>query len=410
MTTPLGWDADFITDFLAYTEGAFSPRTFRLWSAISLVAGALERRVWAKVGPPRTYPNLYILLVAAPGIGKQVIEVTRGLWRDTFEPGSKIRAFRVAPNQMTKAALVDSLAKAKSARIMKDGLITYHSLLIAAEEFEVLLPNYDKEYISTLNYMFNSPDIPYQEVRRTGSVKEIEIELPQLNILAGVQPSYFVSTFPEEAWTTGFARRIIMIYASETPSYELFTEQKSTAELKAPILSRLEKMWQLYGQCIWDPEGMERIALWHKQGGPPKPEHSKLVHYNNSRTMLLVKLCIVSAVSRSGQLTIVDLDVKRALEWLLIAEKSMPDIFREMIGKSDSQVIEEMHYFVTSIWAKSKNRQVQGDTIRKFLLQRVPHEKVETIIQAAERANILARVGGTADSWVPKPRHEHGVE
>jgi len=311
---------------------------------------------------------------------------------------------------MTKAALVDSLAKAKSARIMRDGLITYHSLLIAAEEFEVLLPNYDKEYISTLNYMFNSPDIPYQEVRRTGSVREIEIELPQLNILAGVQPSYFVSTFPEEAWTTGFARRILMIHAHETPSYELFAEEPVVAELRPELQAKLARLWGLYGQMLWDPEGMTRIAEWHKLGGPPKPEHSKLVHYNNSRTMLLVKLCIVSAVARTGGMTIEDLDVKRALAWLLEAERLMPDIFREMIGRSDSQVIEEMHYFVTNLWAKNKKGGVQGDLIRKFLLQRIPHEKVETLVMAAERANIIARVGGTVDAWVPRPKNEHGME
>lgn len=405
-----GWTDDFITDFLAYTDGAFSPRIFRLWSGIALVAGALERRVWAKVGPPRTYPNMYVLLVAAPGIGKQVIEITKNLWRDTLEPGSKIRAFKVSPNQMTKAALVDSLVKAKSARIMRDGLMTYHSLLIAAEEFEVLLPDYDKEYIATLNYMFNSPDMPYEEVRRTGQVRTVEIEMPQLNILAGVQPSYFVSTFPEEAWTTGFARRIIMVYAHETPSYELFAEGQDTSGMKPGLLGKLSAIWGLYGQMLWDPEAMERIAKWHKAGGPPRPEHSKLVHYNNSRTMLLVKLCIVSAISRRGQLLIEDIDVRRATEWLLDAERLMPDIFREMIGKSDSQVIEELHYYVTSLWAKAKDRQVQGDSIRKFLLQRVPHEKVETLLMAAERANILARVAGTHDSWVPRPKHEHGME
>lgn len=409
---PPSWDSDLITDFLAYTEGAYSPTVFRLWSAISMVAGGLERRVWAKVGPPRTYPNVYILLVAAPGIGKQVIDIVRGLWREVHEPGTKIKAFHVAPNQMTKAALIDSLAKAKSSRIFSDGLLTYHSLLIAAEEFQVLLPSYDTEYISALNYMFNSPDHPYEEVRRTGSVKEVAIELPQLNILAGVQPSYFVSTFPEEAWTTGFARRIIMIYAHETPFRELFHDEIRDEELHLKIISRLGRLSQLYGQCLWDPEGRDAIAAWHKAKGPPRPEHSKLVHYNNSRTMLLAKLCIVSAISRSGEKLIMVEDVRRAIGWLTEAERVMPDIFREMVGKSDSQVLEELHYFVTAMWAKEKgpSKSVRGDLVRKFLLQRAPHDKVESLLMVAERANIIARVAGTMDSWVPRPKHEHGVE
>lgn len=395
---------------MALTEGAFSPHLFRLWSGISLVAGALERRVWARVGPPRTYPNLYVLLVAAPGVGKQVIEITREMWRQTLEPGTKIRAFHVAPHQMTKASLVDSLAKAKSLRLFPDGLQTWHSLLIAAEEFQVLLPAFDPEYISTLNYMFNSPEIPYQEERRTGSVRSIEIEMPQLNILAGVQPSYFVSTFPEEAWTTGFARRIIMVYASEGPKYELFADVKNDHALRDRLLAKLGQMDLLYGQMFWDPEGMIRLRDWHRAEGPPRPTHSKLTHYNNSRTMLVTKLCIVSTVSRTGRMLIEDLDVRRAIAWLVEAERLMPDVFREMIGKSDSQVIEEMHYFVTTQWIRDKKKGVQGDVVRKFLLQRLPHEKVETILMAAERANYIARVAGTVDSWIPRPRHEHGPE
>lgn len=395
---------------MAYTEGAFSPDQFRLWAGISLVAGALERRVWAKVGPPKTFANLYILLVAAPGIGKQVIEQARGLWRDCKEPGTKLPAFHVAPNQMTKAALVDSLAKAKSVRIVKEGVVTYHSMLVAAEEFEVLLPNYDKEYIATLNYMFNSPDIPYEEIRRTGSVREVKIDLPQLNILAGVQPSYFVSTFPEEAWTTGFARRIIMIYAHETPFQELFGESHDREDLRQAMLLRLARMSQLYGQMLWDPQGAERIADWHRAKGPPRPEHSKLVHYNNSRTMLLTKLCMVSAISRTGDLVIDDLDVRRGLEWLIAAEKLMPDIFREMIGKSDTQVIEELHLFMTSIWAKNKMAPVRGDLVWAFLSQRLPSEKVEKVLMLAERANIIQRVAGTQELWKPVPKYQHGVE
>ncbi len=403
-------DSDFISDWMAYTEGAFSPDVFRLWSGIALIGASLERRVWAKVGPPRTFPNLYVLLVAAPGIGKQVIELARGLAKDTLEIGVKVKAFNVAPNQMTKASLVDSLAKAKSVRIVKEGVVTYHSLFVAAEEFEVLLPNYDKEYISTLNYMFNSPDIPYEEVRRTGSVREIKIDCPQLNILAGVQPSYFVSTFPEEAWTTGFARRIIMVYAHETPFQELFQESRDHEHLRVALLARLSSISQLYGQMLWDPEGVERISKWHREKGPPRPQHSKLTHYNNSRTMLLTKLCIISAISRGNELLILDQDVRRALAWLLEVEHHMPDIFREMVGKSDTQVIEELHLFMTSIWAKQKQEPVRGELVWAFLSQRLPSEKVEKVLMMAEKSNVICRIAGTQELWRPVPKHQHGME
>jgi len=160
----------------------------------------------------------------------------------------------------------------------------------------------------------------------------------------------------------------------------------------------------------WSQDAATEIAHLHRTGILPIPTHSKLTHYTRARTLHLLKLTMVSAIARTGSKLIELVDVTRALAWLLEAERLMPDIFREMIGKSDTQVLEEMHYFVTAVWAKEKTRQVLGETIRRFLLQRVPHEKVETLIMAAERANIIARVAGTQDSWVPRPKYEHGME
>lgn len=407
---------DLISDYCQLVDGVVSPDLFKLWSGIGLVAGALERRVWAKVGDFSTYPNLYLLLVAPPGVGKQVIETVQMLWSETSEPGtSSSPAFHVAPDSVTKAALIDVLAESRRSFLPPAGaMLTYHSLLVAAEEFGVLLPAYDQEFIANLNKIFNNSEMPYRERRRTGNVRKLEIEKAQLNILAGVAPSYFVGTFPEEAWSTGFARRIIMVYSSETPFRELFQSSPDLTQVRSHLLYRLSHLAGLWGQMKWTQPAADLLAEWHRagggKGGLPIPTHSKLEHYSRSRTMHAIKLTIVSAVSRTGQLVIELADVRRAIAWLLEAEVLMPDIFRAMQGKSDSQVIEEMHYYVQAQWARDRKGTVSGDSIRRFLISRVPSDKIEGLIQVADRANIISRVAGTSDSWVPRPRHEHEVE
>src|SRR5438067_5724999 len=94
-------NVDFIESFLKLTEGTRTPELFRLWSAIALVGGALERRVWINNGDGTVFPNMFILLVAPPGVGKFVIEEVRSLWTESCEPGTKIPAFHVAPDNMT---------------------------------------------------------------------------------------------------------------------------------------------------------------------------------------------------------------------------------------------------------------------------------------------------------------------
>ena len=103
-------------------------------------------------------------------------------------------------------------------------------------------------------------------------------------------------------------------------------------------------------------------------------------------------------------------DIRRAIAWLTEAEQWMPDIFRAMIGRSDRDVMDELHLFVTAKGSTAKGRQVSGEVIRRFLLERVPHEKVETILAASDRAGLVVRVAGTQDTWLAKPRYNTAPE
>src|ERR1700730_3238904 len=278
---------------MAYSEGVLSPLLFRRWSGIALVAGALERRVWVNTRFGPVYPNQYNLLVAPPGVGKRIIDTVRDLWRETLEPGTKVPAFKLSPDSMTKASLMDALAKARQlSLVMPPPLTEYHSLLVTAEEFSVLLPAYDLEFIGVLNRVWNNPH-SHSETRRTGMVKEINILYPQLNILGGVQPGWLASVFPEEAWSTGLASRLMMIYSSEVPEVDLFEDFIEDDELRPALLARLGKFSTMYGQLEWDPDARQTFREWHRARGASAPEHSKLLYYCNRRAEHLLKLIIV---------------------------------------------------------------------------------------------------------------------
>lgn len=402
---------DFISDFMTLTEGAMSPDIFRLWAGISLLAGACERRVWLKTGRRQTFANQYILLVAPPGVGKSVIEEVRELWRAVIDPGSiKSPGLKVAPDSMTKASLLDNLAKSRTTRLPPTGPpIEYHSLLIAAEEFSVLLPAYDLEYIGALNSIWNCWP-RYQESRRTGTVKELDIAYPQLHILGGVQPGWLASVFPEEAWSTGLARRTIMVYAPEGQLKSLFDEAEGEVEVRRRIIDKLTTVSALYGEVEFDQAAKVRIEEWHWAGGPPTPGHSKLTHYVRTRSHFMLKLMLVSGVARNPAKPRVELvDFNRALAWLLEAEALMPDIFRAMVGRSDAQVIEELHYFATTSWKMQGGKPLHERLLYGFLSQRVPHEKIRTLLEVSVRAGVLTE-GVVPGTYTPRPNYQHGVE
>ncbi len=124
---------DFVSDFFAYTADVHSPELFRRWTAITMIGAALERRVWVRTGPYATFPNMFTLLVAPPGTGKKVIEKASELLGETMRPDTKIKAFHVAPQSITKAALIDTLKDAKQQTLTPMGTtFVYHALFIGA--------------------------------------------------------------------------------------------------------------------------------------------------------------------------------------------------------------------------------------------------------------------------------------
>ncbi len=406
---PNGHWTDFVTDFMNYSAEAPippSPDLFRKWAGISTVASALGRRVWIQSRMGVTFPNLYVMLIGNPGVGKYIIEEARNLLRETVKPGTEDCPFFVAPDSMTHASIVDYMNDSKVTFLPPKGPpLVYHSLIVNSEEFQVLLPVYSPEFVSRLNDFYVNKAI-HRETRRSGKVANIEFEKPQANLLGGATPTYLAHTFPDEAWGTGLARRTILIYSGETIFKELFEEVEWDEETRKGLLTRLGQMSQMYGQFQFTNSAVERIAQWHRDGGPPQPTHPRLESYNRSRTNLhAFKLCMVSAISRTGNLIVEEIDVKRAISWLLEAETFMPDIFRAMRGKSDIEVMEELWLMVATEW-KNTHKPIRATLIADFLNARTQAHQMKQIWHNAELAGYVQKLAGSDDLWIPGIRKD----
>lgn len=391
---------------MEYTDGIPSPPNFRLWSAISAVSGALERRVWVETARRPLYANLFCLLVAPPGVGKtNAIDNVKALWRQS-------KKFKICPSSVTKASLIDNLEKATSCRLTSSGsMVEYTTLLVTAGELGVLLPAHDLEFLSVLNDLYDNPP-DYIEDRRTGN-KHVEVNNPQIMILAGSQPAFLASLLPEEAWAMGTTSRMLMVYSATGPTVDLFDDDFSCADPKREalwksLLARICAMSDLIGVFTWDKLAQELIQTWHRSGCEPVPEHSKLQHYLPRRIIHTIKLSMISAVARTGVQHITAMDVTRAREWLLSAERTMPDIFRDMVHKSDSDVLQELHFFLWRIWIKDR-KPIHASQIYHFLSAKVISERIPRVLDIAEKSSIIQRCAGV-DAYIPRAKHEHGME
>lgn len=392
-----------------YTASQPSPEIFRLWAGISALAGAQERRTLVMSAGKPVYPNLYVLLVATPGIGKNIIQDVYNLWHEA-------KKFKVAPHSITKAGLMDTLSESGTSIVTGQELIEYHSLLVASPEFGVLVPAHDLDFLSSLNLIYDCPGVISERRRWSRDGNELVIVNPQITMFAGTQPGYLASLLPEEAWTMGWTSRLVMVHAGEGVSVTLNLEEVGTngvyltksRSLWTGLIDRLAAIHEIRGQFKWTGEAIRLAETWYKAKMLPLPSHSKLLHYIPRRWLTTLKLCMVSSISRGDDLVLTADDFDRARSWLLAAEHVMPDIFREMTQRSDTQVIQELHQYVWRRFSKT-NQPVDESFLYDFLQAKLPSEKISKLIEVAERSNFLTRDAGTK-LYRPRPLHNRGVE
>lgn len=379
----------WVSAFIEVTEATGSPDILRRWAAIACISGVLERKVWLKTSRGELYPNMYTVLTGPPGVGKSVpLKMVEKLWRSIGgQSGDKLH---VAPNSLTKAALIDTLNDSPR-RIVRPAdnppYVEFHSLLVMAGELGVLLPAYDNEFMNTLTDLYDGGY--YAERRRTNSLK-YEIEKPTLNILGGTTPSYLQNLMPEGAWSQGFASRTLFIYAGQQVVTDFFDEPEDSTQTFELLEKDLSVIASRFGEMKIEESAKATFVAWHKAGGPPIPDHPKLEHYLTRRSVHLLKLMMVAAHARQGNSMRIEMaDYQLALNWLLEAEAAIPDIFRSMVGiGSDGQVQDELWHYAFKLWAKNKEP-IPEHRLVQFLRERVPSHNVMRVLDVMVRAGVF---------------------
>lgn len=391
---------NFIDGFMQYTQGRGSPALYRKWTAIFLVSAVLERKAWLTTVKGRWFPNQYILLVGPAGVGKSLCTTLANNLIDEIR--SEQDQLHLAPTSVTKASLIDRLNDAER-RIIRPletpSVISFNSLIIIPNEFGVFLPAWEAEFMNTLTDLWDCGR--YAESRRTGNTK-IEIPNTQLNILSATTPAQLTNLLPEGAWEQGFMSRVLMVYSGETTHTDLFAELDLNGELFKDLASDLKDIYKIYGEFTVNDEAKEAINEWSKAGGPPIPDHPKLVSYRTRRAAHLLKLMLVASASSDGD-RIITLDhYAEALDWLVELESFMPDVFKSIKVGGDGRAMEECWHFAYHKYIKTKEP-VPEHLIITFLQERVPAHSVDKILDVMTRARLLEKkfiAGG--HGYVPK--------
>lgn len=360
---------------------------------IFAIGSAVGRRVWTELIEGRPiYPNLFVFLVGPPGVGKTEALSPAG------EHLRKSDTVQLAPNDMSKQALLDKLSKAPNVVTFdpENGrpprIEEYHYMAIIIRELSNFMSQYDAALAGVLTDLFDNPPVNDESKRGNGDVIIVN---PSVSMLAATATKNLGKTISGDLWGQGFMARVIMVYSADKPKIRFFKKGTVRREpYNVDIVQLLGRVGELKGELLWEPAAMDAFNTWIDGDCKPNPNHSKLVEYNARRFFHVAKLTMISALSNLRMtITLDDFHTGRA--WLEAAEMAMPEIFKEMVIHSDGEMLRELHMAMWALHGAAK-RPIPYSSMASFLMTRVASRDIPRLIEAAEGSGMFDRHAGTS--------------
>jgi hypothetical protein len=228
----------FLTDFIYATRGVEAPTMFGIWSAIFVLMTAIKREAWIRWFPKPLFPNMYIILVAPPGVCRKstivnyAVDVLEGFGDFIEDPNFReVKKLALIKNKATPEALLDAMLPIYKGKPVytfldvngqpmkrKGKFVRYHrtsEIGIALSEMAVMLnkQKYSESMIENLMDLYDPHN--HWEWRTMGRGVKVLSNLCT-SFLAATTPEGFRNSVPQTATGDGFLSRTIVAYQNKT--------------------------------------------------------------------------------------------------------------------------------------------------------------------------------------------------
>jgi Protein of unknown function (DUF3987) len=335
--------SNWLDSFMQFTDNTEPPEMYRLWTGISVLAAALQRKCFIGMGSKTYYPNLYVVLVGPPATRKST----------AMEPGINLLQrpgvnVKLAAQSVTREALIRELKNSAEMYTHSNGQMAYHSsLTIFSSEFSVFLGSKNSALIRDLCDWF---DCSSQWTYRTKNMGDDVIVGVWLNIMGAITPDVIPSAIPSDILVGGgFTSRVIFVYEDKKGKTVADTSYTKEEELLREHLGEdLEQVSILSGQFRYTKKFITSRIDWYVEydKSPPVITDVRFQHYLGRRHDFVMKLCMILCAARTDSMVIDECDLVRALEILELTERKMP-LALSGVGKSNyAAVLPQVMVFI----------------------------------------------------------------
>lgn len=326
---------DWLDSYIEYTQETESASIFHKWVGVSMIGSALRRKVWFNFGRIKVYPNLFVVLVAEPGIARKTQAISYGEDLLVELPEIKLSADAITPE-----ALLQDLESAADQAVMPDNTtLTHSSLAVMSGEFESFLGQRKEntKMLVTLTDLFDCKSRPF--TYRTKQSGSSVIPHPFMNMIAATTPESLASALPSTAIGGGLTSRIIFIWAGgKSKKIDVPEITSEMIELNELLLQDLSVIARITGGYNFSKESRQwwgdYYSAYDERGTSRICKDPTFNGWYSRKPVFILKVGTILAASHGQSLTIENRDFERAVVLIEEAERYMGNAF-SAVGRSE---------------------------------------------------------------------------
>lgn len=326
---------NWVDSYVQLMEKTEPAKLFDIWTAYSVIASALRRKVYLRLGRLTYNTNIYVVLVAEPGVARKTQAIKFGV--DFI---NTIPEIILSSDSATKEALTDDIEQSSLEAMMDDGEILRHSsLCIISKEFESFLGQ-KKENTRMLTALTDLFDCPDAWSARTRHGKSNKIVNPWVMLLAATTPESLANSLPASAVGGGLTSRVLFVWADKKKRSEAIPElTEQEKKLKDKLERDLYQISRISGQYTMSPECRTNWIDWYNnydedESGVRICADKSFSGWYSRKPTYILKVSMLVAASESNRLTMEWSHVDKAIQAIRGVEKLMGSAFKA-IGRSE---------------------------------------------------------------------------
>ena len=378
---------NWIDAYCEYTFDTESHPMFNKWVACSLISAALRKKVKFELGRIKIYPNLYIVLVAEPGVARKSQAIS--YWKGILNAVSDIHT---ASDAVTREALLEECASVAQDDTLPGGAILRHSsLAIVSTEFETFLgqKNDNTKMLVLLTEFFDCGDEPFKY--RTKTQGETIVPSIYLSILGATTPESLASSLPVIAIGGGLTSRILFVYAkgkNKKVAIPVITEDMK--RISEQLKTDLFQISRIAGSYRFNKQAEQEWIKWYNaqdiEDANRICQDPSFNGWYSRKHVFVCKMCQVNAAAqKDGTLEITPDILFRSIADVEEVESSMGKVFTA-IGRST--VTAEVDIVLSLV---KQHKSITEEKLLSIVWRDMDNLKFENVIKTAIRTGQVKR-------------------